>query len=160
MPPGTVYSNQAKVSIANEYLSSASVLFSLSAAEQEHLGQVVFAAPDVNRLIFNQGEFQNLHTKRVTLYASDHDQALAASKIFHGYMRAGDAKPDIDVRPGLGSIDASAVDTSLLGHNYIGEARSVLADLAALSSTDTAPDRRSGLLKESAGAKTWWVLSP
>jgi hypothetical protein len=66
----------------------------------------------------------------------------------------------MDVRPGLDSVDASSVDSSLLGHGYIGESRSVLADLAALLNTDTPPERRFGLLRKSSGTKTWWVISP
>jgi len=33
------------------------------------------------------------------------------------------------VIPGVESIDASAVETDLVGHSYYAEARSVLADL-------------------------------
>jgi esterase/lipase superfamily enzyme len=136
------------------------MVFDIDRKDQKHLGQVVFAAPDINRLIFNQGSFSTIKSERLTLYASNHDQALAASKLFHGYSRAGDANPEIDVLHGLDSIDASAVDTSLLGHSYIGESRSVLADLAALISSNSEPAKRFGVLMREDGTKKWWVLNP
>ena len=47
----------------------------------------------------------------------------------HGRQRLGDAAPHTMVIPGVESIDASAVETDLVGHSYYAEARSVLADL-------------------------------
>jgi esterase/lipase superfamily enzyme len=147
-------------SMGNRILASALIPQNITQAEQNHLGQVVFAAPDINRLIFDQGQFNSVKTQRMTLYASNHDQALAASKLFHGYGRAGDTNPEIDVKKGIDSIDASAVDTSLIGHSYFGNSRSVLADLAALLSSNPEPDQRFGLRKREADVKQWWVLIP
>jgi len=66
---------------------------------------------------------------RLTLYASSLDKALVASRKIHRYARAGDAGDDIVIVEGLDSIDASAVDTSLLGHSYFGDNRSVISDI-------------------------------
>ena len=148
-------------SMGNRILARALFMDKLSAAEQARLGQIVFAAPDVNRLIFDQQDVvADIKPTRVTLYASDHDQALALSKLFHGFSRLGDARPDIDLQSGMDSVDASAVDTSLLGHSYIGTSRSVLVDLAALISYNTEPDKRVGVLKAGKPSKQWWVLNP
>ena len=69
--------------------------------------------------------------------------------------RVGDARPDIDV--GMNSFDPSAVDISLLGHSYIGAARSVLADFGELILDNRSPDRRFGVLSKGQPPKQWWV---
>lgn len=147
-------------SMGNRVLEQALISVKLTTAEQAHLGQIVFAAPDLSRAAFdaecNPG---NIAALRITLYASRHDQALRAAKIAHTFPRLGDANPDIDIRPGMDSIDASAVDTSLLGHSYIGNSRSVLADVAALISSNTVPDKR-GLARMGQSPRQWWLLNP
>jgi esterase/lipase superfamily enzyme len=133
----------------------------LSKGESRQIGEVVLAAPDVNRLVFEQYRaYRSITNKQVTLYASDHDQALRLSKWFHSYIRAGDARPSIEIVDGVESIDASEVDTSFLGHSYIGESRSVLADLASLISSDTEPDKRFGLRGFGRNPNRWWAIEP
>ena len=63
---------------------------------------------------------------RVTLYASDHDRALRASKRLHGgvYSRAGEAGDDILIANALDTIDASAVKTNLVGPKRVFGCRS------------------------------------
>jgi esterase/lipase superfamily enzyme len=76
-------------SMGNRILAETLCSQGLPAQEESHLGQIVFAAPDINRLIFEQEiSSGKLKARRVTLYASDRDQALALSKLFHGYARA------------------------------------------------------------------------
>jgi esterase/lipase superfamily enzyme len=129
--------------------------------ERQRLGEIVLAAPDVNRLIFEQYHgYKTATDQRVTLYASDHDQALKLSKWFHGYGRAGDAMPRMEVVEGVESIDASAVDTSLLGHSYLSESRPVLADLSSLILLNTEPDKRFGLRSVGQPPKNWWLMEP
>lgn len=156
-------------SMGNRILMNTLFVDKLSATEQSHLGQVVFAAPDVSRELFDQKmAISSLKAIRVTLYASDHDQALAISKVIncgptmfmHCVGRVGDARPSIEMKPGMDSVDASAVDTSLLGHSYIGASRSVLADFAALVSANTDPDKRFGVLAEGQPPDRWWLLNP
>ena len=67
--------------------------------------------------------------RRITLYASSNDEAIKLSKKVHAYPRAGESGPDIVVVPGLDTIDVSNVDTSLLGHSYFAEKRTVISDL-------------------------------
>lgn len=132
-----------------------------SATEQSHLGQIILAAPDVDRLIFDQQiVVASIKPLRVTLYASGHDQALLASKLIHWGSRLGDARPTIDLQEGMDSVDASAVDTSFLGHSYIGSSRSVLMDVAALISSNTAPLNRAGVITQGLPPKQWWLLNP
>ena len=126
-------------SMGNRILMNTLFVDKLTAAKQTHLGQIVFAAPDVDRSYFDSSVVvTKIKPVRVTLYASNHDQALALSKVancgktmfLNCVGRVGDARPNIEIKPGMDSVDASAVDTSLLGHSYIGASRSVLADFA------------------------------
>jgi esterase/lipase superfamily enzyme len=133
----------------------------MTSKEQSNLGQVVFAAPDINRLIFDQETVPGkIKPQRITLYASDHDHALRTSKTFHGFSRAGETYPEIYVKNGIDSIDASAVDTSLLGHSYVGESRSVLADVALLITYNADPAKRFGVIQMGQPPKQWWRLNP
>jgi esterase/lipase superfamily enzyme len=128
-------------SMGNRILSDGLLSSNITKKERTKLGQIVFAAADVNRKTFHeQYELEKIKAMRVTLYASNHDQALLASKIFHGFVRLGEVRPDIEIKFGMDSIDASSVDTSLLGHAYIGESRSVLDDLGALINANQSPD--------------------
>ena len=145
-------------SMGNRALLSAITASAGSPAPQLHLGEVVFAAADVDSDDFRNQMSPGINALRATLYASSHDMALAASKVFHLGKRAGDANPKIDVMPHLDSIDASLVDTSLLGHSYYRTSWSVLWDLRPLIQTNMSPDRRYGLI--AGGGGTYWIISP
>ena len=96
--------------------------------------EVVLTAPDIDAEVFiNDIAPAVVKTaQRVTLYASSNDEALIMSKKVHGYARAGDSGSQLVVVPGVDTVDVSAVDTSLLGHNYYGDNSSVLADIFEL----------------------------
>jgi esterase/lipase superfamily enzyme len=167
--PGIGHLHILAHSMGNRILMHTLFVDKLTPPEQAHLGQVVFAAPDVDRTNFDKYiVVSSIKPMRVTLYASDRDQALAASKIancgrtlfFNCVGRVGDARPNIDIQRGMDSLDASAVDTSLMGHSYIGNARSVLADLAALISDNRDPGKRFGVLQEGQSPNIWWLISP
>jgi esterase/lipase superfamily enzyme len=79
---------------------------------------------------------------KLTLYASDKDKALLASKkIRKGYIRLGEGGDNIVILDGLDSIDASNVDTSILGHGYFSETQALLNDIHMVL-LDLPPDRR------------------
>ena len=148
-------------SMGNRILAQALYSSALTPQQQSKLGQVVFAAADINRLIFEQAVNTNkCQAQRVTLYVSGRDQALALSQLLHGFSRVGDTRPEVEVLAGIDSVDASAVDSGLLGHGYIGDSHSVLADLAALVSSNTAPDRRLGVSRKGTPPKNWWFIEP
>jgi esterase/lipase superfamily enzyme len=123
------------------------------------LREVVFAAPDIDADTFAElaAVFRG-RAGRFTLYASENDGALAASKTIHKYARAGDAGPEILVLDGVDTIDASAVDTSLLGHSYYGDNRSILSDIHALVRGGNAP--RFGMKAAGTTKRRFWVLKP
>ncbi len=147
-------------SMGNRVLTDGLLTPKINEKERARLGQIIFAAADVNRKTFHeQYELDKIKAMRVTLYASNHDQALLASKLFHGFVRLGEVNPDIEIKSGMDSLDASLVDTSLLGHSYIGESRSVLDDLGELISTNMSPDRRPADLPKGQVPNRWWVMN-
>jgi len=94
--------------------------------------QVALMAPDVDAALFQQmAQEMEISAHRITLYASSRDEALRLSDYFAGYQRAGEGLPHLLVVPGLDTVDASAVDTSLLGlyHSYFADSTTILSDL-------------------------------
>jgi esterase/lipase superfamily enzyme len=107
---------------------------------------VIMASPDVNARVFT-GIWPQIKAaaKRFTLYASSDDAALIASRKAKGgsdFTRLGEAGPNIVVIPGLDTIDASGIDTSLLGHSYEASCKPVRDDLGLLIEKGIAPGDR------------------
>jgi esterase/lipase superfamily enzyme len=125
------------------------------------LRQIIFAAPDIDRDTFVHlaDQFQG-KAERFTLYGSANDRALKMSKLFHGYPRAGDSGKNLALADGVDSIDASAVDTSFLGHSYYGSRSSILSDISYLLREGLPPDRRFGFRVEEREKKRYWVYKP
>ena len=123
------------------------------------LGEVIFAAPDVDRDVFKNGTtaFKGC-AQRLTLYASCNDLALKASKLLHRFPRAGDAGDALLVQDGLDTVDASAADTSLfgLGHSYFSDQRTILNDLHGMILNRLPPDRRFDLEPATSPAGAYW----
>ena len=107
-----------------------------------------FAAPDIDAGVFHQRLSRlNRHAHRVTLYASSADKALAASRSFHDFTRAGESGLSLIVASGLDTIDASTVETDFLGHSYFGSSDTVLRDLFDLVRYNASPDDRFALTR-------------
>lgn len=122
------------------------------------LKEVILTAPDIDAEVFKRDIAPALAAagRPITLYASSQDLALRASKQVHGYPRAGDAGLGLIVMPGIETIDASQVDTSLLGHSYFAEASSVLSDIYYLIRDGERADRRFGLRRIEGAAGAHW----
>lgn len=95
------------------------------------INQIILAAPDIDRDIFLQEIMPEIKGDYgFTLYASDKDNALIASRTIRtGYVRLGEGGENITIVDGLVSVDASDVDTSLLGHGYFADTQSLLSDI-------------------------------
>jgi esterase/lipase superfamily enzyme len=122
--------------------------------------QVVLAAPDIDADTFEDlsREFRT-RAERFTLYASSRDLALKASKLVHGYPRAGDSTPDVLIVDGVDTIDASRVDTNLLGHSYVGDSSSILADVYNLLESGQPPaERRFHLEPRQRTGRQYWLF--
>jgi len=61
--------------------------------------------------------------------------------------------------PGIDTIDASKVDTSLLGHSYVGDSASVLKDLANLFAGHQRALERAGLDEVVVAQGRYWQLN-
>jgi esterase/lipase superfamily enzyme len=116
--------------------------------------QIVFTAPDINATIFKRLAAMICPiVERITVYASPKDRALLASKRFHAHPRAGET---LVILPGIDTIDASAVDTSLLGHSFFADNRSVLSDIYYLVKDGKPPTERFGLVARQAVDGTYY----
>ena len=126
------------------------------------LTEVILAAPDIDADVFRRDIAPALiATERpVTLYASSKDLALVASKKIHGYPRAGESGQGIVVIPGVETIDATNVDTGLMGHSYYAETRSILSDMFYLIRNGDRADQRFGLRSVDAQVGHYWEFAP
>jgi esterase/lipase superfamily enzyme len=149
-------------SMGNRALTSVLEEISEEMRDSTHLfRQVVLAAPDIDADTFRQ-EIAPAIVKtadRVTLYASSSDQALALSKRVHGYPRAGESGEQLVVVPGVDTIDVSAVDTGLIGHDYYTDSSGVVADLVDVIQGALPPQKRPWLLPKQADALTYWIFT-
>jgi esterase/lipase superfamily enzyme len=133
----------------------------MSNARVAVFNQIVLAAPDIDADTFlDIANSVSKHGQRTTLYASSEDVALKLSARFHvaggTYRRAGDILPEPVVVDGIDTIDASGVDTSLLGHSYYGSNRSVLTDIYALITQNQSPSQRFGIRPAGIPPKQYW----
>jgi esterase/lipase superfamily enzyme len=123
--------------------------------------EIVLAAPDIDAGVFRQiSSAVASEAGRVTLYASSTDRALAASQRFHQFPRAGEAGNKIVIMRSADTVDATTVDTSLLGHSYFADSRSVLADLFSLIRYDLPPQSRFGLEQQMLNQQIYWKFKP
>ena len=123
------------------------------------IGQVVFAAPDIDSdvLVATAPDLLEI-ARRVTIYASEQDLALAASKRLNGAPRAGELAARLPPLERLDVIDVSIVETDFSGHSYYSDSRLVLSDLHQLLTAGRPPAERFGLRPvEKDGARYWRI---
>jgi esterase/lipase superfamily enzyme len=124
--------------------------------------QIALIAPDIDAQLFRRlaREFPST-VGPITLYASSRDAALIAAATFAGYPRAGQGGQDIVVTPGIETVDASAVDTSLtgLGHAYYADASQMLSDVFSFFQGNPAP-KRFGLRHAQSKDGPYWIFVP
>jgi esterase/lipase superfamily enzyme len=126
---------------------------------EKRFANVVLCAPDVGLSDFEAWAPGVVdRTERVTLYASENDSALVASKGLHAEQRAGDAFPPV-IAAGIETVDCSTVDyTSFLGHSYYSGNIDVLGDLFLLLKQDRDADGRPYLVREEHDSGPLWVF--
>jgi esterase/lipase superfamily enzyme len=123
--------------------------------------QVVLTAADIDTDVFRRLAARVAAAgTRVTMYVSSNDMALRASTKFHSAPRAGFAGPDLQALPGIETVDVSAVDSSLIGHFYYGESRSVVTDLYWLFRNWVPASARQHLTAVRSATGTLWRLLP
>lgn len=117
--------------------------FSRSSPPGIKIDQLILAAPDVDRDMFENiaGALQPL-ADGITLYAAANDRALDASESFHRSPRAGDVPEGGPVvLQGLDTIDVSAISMDSLGlrHSGYAENNTLLQDIGLLIETGARP---------------------
>jgi esterase/lipase superfamily enzyme len=140
--------------------AASAALLALDPALARRFSEVVLAAPDIDAATFRAIIAPALVARvpRLTLYASSVDRVLRASGRINHAPRAGDSTPGVVVVPSMVTIDASAVDTSFLGHGYYAQERTVLDDIYYLFNTDLPAARRFGMWSAEQGA--YYVFRP
>lgn len=128
---------------------------------QPLFNQVVLAAPDIDADIFKHRVAPHIVTKaqHITLYTSQTDLALIASRYFNSGARVGDSGPGVLLFPGIDTIDATSVDSSLLGHSYYGSNVSVLTDLGHVLQNQPVTNRQY-LRTIIDAAQPYWAFDP
>ena len=116
-------------SMGNRALTAALALMEPKAATSP-FSELVLTAPDLDAGVFPAlaRRFRRM-VNRATIYASENDLALRAAMKYDTAPRVGSTKPRIVIVDRFDTIDASKVDTSLLGHSYFGDSTKVMSDL-------------------------------
>jgi esterase/lipase superfamily enzyme len=106
--------------------------------------QLILAAPDIDAEVFKRDLAPAMCrlTTHCTLYASSQDRALAMSRELHQNARAGEVRDSITIVPHIDTIDASGIDTDLLGHSAALEEAALLDDIKSIICCATAPGKR------------------
>lgn len=113
--------------------------------------QVVLAAGDMDVEVFARDFAPHVScaARRVTIYVSDRDRALAGSRKLHKYPRLGDGAQTSEITENLSNIDlvdVSAVAEDWAGHEYYGGNPRVLEEFRGVLSGATTAER--GLKRE------------
>ena len=137
------------------------------------LHNIVLVAADVDIDLFEQ-QFPHVSElvrqergDLITSYATNSDRALLLSGWLHRSNRIGRFRDQPYAREGLETIDATSVDSSLIGHSYFGDERSVLTDLGLLVCESLPASRRGLMMREGLPAskpgspdqaRKWWAF--
>jgi esterase/lipase superfamily enzyme len=123
-----------------------------------NLAQVILAAPDIDAQLFEEYSAASIrhHCKWMTLYASSRDRALKLSGRLHSFRRAGEGRPPLVVLDSMDTVDASELDTDLIGHGYFSENKAVIDDLFMLLNYGFIAPLRN--LRTEQGSRRYYVL--
>jgi esterase/lipase superfamily enzyme len=124
------------------------------------LNELVLVAPDIDTEIFkNDLPVLLKSAKRITLYVSENDKALALSHDIHGYPRLGEAGENLTILEGIDTIDISASGKRRLsGHIYHIFNPAVIDDLTILLETGKPVGARPGLQASSWNGIPFWRM--
>lgn len=150
-------------SMGNRALTDALELYALRhAGEPPAFDQVLFTAPDLDAGLFGaMVETIRPVARRLTLYASDKDWALAASRKLHGdAARAGQGGKRILHNAAVDSIDMTSIGEDMLMHSYYANNPSALTDILALMWRDADPAERCGMAKVEGEYGAFWEYRP
>jgi esterase/lipase superfamily enzyme len=106
--------------------------------------QIILAAPDIDANLFREQLAPRIvdQSRRATMYCSRRDMALHMSYAFNDSPRIGDASRAIVPADNVDTIDASEIDTDLIGHSYYGDCVPLLHDVELLLERNQSPGDR------------------
>lgn len=124
--------------------------------------EVILAAPDIDSDVFADEIVPGIRPAKwpVTMYVSDSDMALLASKTFHQYPRAGFVSDNVLVLPGIDTVDASLIKTDFLSHSYYGDSTTLIYDIYNIINTGKRPGQRRKLAQVSDANGVYWRFMP
>lgn len=108
-----------------------------------NINQVILAAPDINKKIFEQEIVPNISkmAKQFTIYTSNKDRALLASQKIHKYYRVGNVKANYN---GFNTVDISEINCDdIFYHGCFAESRPVMMDIHQLFQYYSEPKDRN-----------------
>ena len=154
-------SNATSINLVAHSMGNVGLTSALAKMNDTKFNQIVLAAPDIDAETFKHDIAPKIVARgnRVTLYTSKTDLALIASKYFNRGPRVGDSGSELILYPGIQTIDATAVDSSLLGHSYYGSNVNVLYDLGQLLSGKSI-ESREYLRPNSDVTRPYWYFEP
>lgn len=122
--------------------------------------EIILAAPDIDKDVFMREIMPKIgKATRLTLYASERDRALLASEKFRaGYDRIGQGGSKLTVVDDVECIDATQVNTDLIGHGYYAETEQLLNDIHYVLE-GLRPDMRAlqrKMQRIGGASKTYW----
>ena len=120
----------------------------------------MWIAPDMDRHDFEEvlPQLPGI-ASGITIYASDTDGPLRASRELHGEPRIGEAGEHLSLFEGVETIDISEVpQTDITGHNYHYFNERVIGDLRQLFIEGTRAAQRSGLKEKTRNNKRYWIM--
>lgn len=150
-------------SMGNRALTDALELFALRhRGGQPAFDQVLFTAPDLDAGLFvEMMKTIRVTARRITLYASNKDWALAVSRRLHGDSpRAGQGGEDILHVADVDSIDMTEIGDDMLKHSYYANNPSALTDILSLFWRDAPPDKRCGMQRAQGTRGSYWRYAP
>lgn len=133
-------------SMGNRALTNAIKELKTEGFNLEKINQIVLAAPDIDSNVFTDVIVPGIKnvSKQITLYASSKDNALKFSRrIRSGIIRAGESGDNLVIIDGISTVDASKVDTNLLGHGYFAETKELINDLYLILEYSFEPPQRN-----------------
>jgi esterase/lipase superfamily enzyme len=121
---------------------------------------IILAAPDIDKDVFKESLYPYIikTTDQITLYASSDDSALKLSMTLHGGERIGQGGDNIFVFKGLDTIDATGIDTSLLGHSYFAEKEILVKDIKDVIQKSLPPTKRKSLIEKIKANLAYWIF--
>lgn len=150
-------------SMGNRALTDALELFALRyKGRMPAFDQVLFAAPDLDAGLFAE-MVRTIRpaARRVTLYASNKDWALAFSRKLHGDSpRAGQGGSEILHAADVDSIDMTEIGDDMLKHSYYANNPSALTDILSLFWRDVPPEDRCGMAASVGDNGAYWHYDP